>query len=426
MLLVVGVVFFLSACSEKDEGTTADKGADTTTQTEMAAQQNRECWQSSVIQQIYEAAGGAAMGAYGSLTSGALTVSMLAFAFWFAWKMMTYLSSFTEQNMSQIWTEVARQFFVCWVCGMLAGSSDMLIWTLNTLIFPIFYSFLELGAGILDLAQADAMSSQCVAGENIPYQNLSCSATNLGSVSSSGFPSGPVEMMKCMICSISSRLSLGFRLGVQLRAGTPADWIAGALLSICFIIVKMTFVFYLVDAVFRMTMMLVLAPLLILAYPFKPTRPWTVQGVKIIFNVSALMMFMGVVLSMVLLAIQEVITNYQGLKPSPDIEGDNSGIWMVVLLLAFLTIGSLDIAKAVTDGLVGGGGQNGFSSKGAKILAWIGKRLLDSISSGATKLVYKYAEKNEKIRDFLKKKEEINKELRKLAGRGGEGNTDGE
>jgi len=411
MLMIIGIVFFLSACGKTD---TADKGEDATTQNEQALAENITCFQGKIVGILYDAGGTAVMGAYGGLTKGALTVAMLGFAFWFALKMIGYVSSFTEQNPAQLWTEVSKQFFLCMVCGMLAQSTSMALWTLNTLIFPIYFSFLELGSAVLSMKSGSLGSStQCVAGESLTFSEFTCSA-QLGEVSANSFPSGPKEMMGCMICGINDRLTLGWKLSIQLMSGGISNWFGGILLIVVFTIVKVSFVFYLIDTIFRMTLMLVLFPLLIIAYAFKPTKPWSITAFKIILNSSALACFIGVLLGMVLAALQKIIEMYAGFGVPSDNQSSAGSQTLIILLLAFLLKSSLTVAKAITDGFVEGGTDPSFASKGAKILAWVGMKLLSAISEGATSGLEAWMEKHEWTKRILEIRDKIKKASRRM------------
>ena len=417
MLIVFGVVFFLSACGEDNDSTTNGEGE------VLASQQQRtKCFQSGIMQILYDAAGSSAMGAYDDLTKGAMVISMLGFVIWFALRMMKHISSFTEDNAGKFWTEVSRQFFLCMVCGMLASSTSVALWTLNTLVFPVFFSFLELGAEVMNLTSSESVEGgQCVGGEFMPYTKIKCSAS-LGDVTKEGFPAGPAEMMKCMICGVSSRLSIGFKLSEILRhQGGVLNWLMSLLLSLCFIIVRVTFVFYLVDTTFRMTMMLVLFPLLIISYAFSVTRGWATTGFKIILNVSALIMFIGVTMAMILNAVEIVIDNFDGLAVRTGEEADNTIVFLVILLLAFLVISSMEIAKTLTDGLVGGGTEASFASQGATVLAWIAKRGVNLLTIGATAGINAYIEKNEKLKKARDRIKNMRKKADMLAGRGYKG-----
>ena len=419
ILMVLFVAFSLSACDSEEGSSSNDYTQDATTESETASKENQTCFQDSVMQTLYDAMGTSALGAYSDLTKGAMTISMLGFAFWFAWQMLTFVSSFNESSPAELWTNVTRQFFMCMVCGLLAASPQMVIWTLNTLVFPIFFSFLELGSEILNVAPGKSVAGgQCVAGEFLEYKTLSCKAT-LGQVTTTAFPSGPVTMMKCMICAINSRLSLGYKLAWIMRnSGGVVPWLMAVALIVIFWIIKMSFVFYLVDATFRMTMMIVLFPLLILAYAFQKTRKWANAGFLVIINVSAFMMFIGVVLAMILMAIEQIIIdNNNFYQDAEQKDADTMVVSLSMMLLGFLALSSMGIANGLASSLVGGGGDSDFAKKGAKVLAAGARKLANVITGGATAGLNAYIESHEKLKEMKEKIEKIKKKANKLAGR---------
>ena len=189
-------------------------------------------------------------------------------------------------------------------------------------------------------------------------------------------------------------------------------------LIVIFWIIKMSFVFYLVDATFRMTMMIVLFPLLILAYAFKKTRGWANKGFLVIINVSAFMMFIGVVLAMILMAIEQIIIdNNNFYQDAEQKDADTMVVSLSMMLLGFLALSSMGIANGLANSFVGGGGDSNFAKKGAKVLAAGARKLANVITGGATAGLNAYIESHEKLKAMKEKMEKIKKKANKLAGR---------
>lgn len=411
LLIILMAAFMLTACGKEteDPATAAQKHTeqsaftidDETGQKEVAAQ-HRECWQTGMIDMLYENMGKVALGMYAKITDGALPLIMLAFAIWTIFRLLKFVGSFTEDSPAEIWNEIVRKMFVCLICGLIASSTTQLLWLLNTIVFPIYYAFLELGSEILNLAQGgDAFKAKNSATfsffqELIPVsQPVMCSASGVGkaSIETLSFPSGPREMMDCMICAVNERLTLGFYLSFKVMAGSGfMPFILGCFILLCFTFVKLGFVFYLVDSIFRFTMMVVILPLLVMFYAFKQTSGWAKQGFVTILNSAALMMFMAVMMSMALLAMEQIISD------NSDIFNDSvntlsftefSVPFMCIMLIGFLIVSSVNIAQQVTDSLVGGNSDSKFQSRVGKLamqasaaLFW---KLMDVCTLGATK-----------------------------------------
>ena len=310
LLIILMAAFMLTACGrenvnpEDPNKQAAFEITDETGQKEVAAQ-HRECWQTGMIDMLYENMGKVALGMYAKITDGALPLIMLAFAIWTIFRLLKFVGSFTEDSPAEIWNEIVRKMFVCLICGLIASSTTQLLWLLNTIVFPIYYAFLELGSEILNLAQGgNAFKANNTGGiysatisffqEMIPVsQPVMCSASGVGkaSLETLSFPSGPREMMDCMICAVNERLTLGFYLSFKVMAGSGfMPFILGCFILLCFTFVKLGFVFYLVDSLFRFGMMILLLPIFIMAYAFGPTRKWTGIGFSNIMNSAAFLM----------------------------------------------------------------------------------------------------------------------------------------
>ncbi len=388
LMLVLAAVFLLSACDvEKDRTAFPTSNLQGKEVNPQILQEQRSCWQSGILDTLYDGMGKVAFNMYSQLTSGALTFMMVAFALWTAFRLLKFVGSFTEESPSELWNEILRKLFICFFCGWLASSTSGMLTVMNSVIFPVYNAFLEFGSEILTSAtKTSAAKGKIITfwGENIEFsQSVVCKAENLENAkidkNLERFPDAPRQMMGCLICAVNERLSLGMALSFKVLAEPGImSTITGLLLLICFVFVKLGFVFYLIDSVFRMTIMLVLLPLLVMSFAFKKTAGWMKTGFLTIINSAALMMFMAVMIGMTLLALEQIMID------SEDIFGENatkesfrefSIPFMCLLMIAFLISSSVKIAKQVTDSLVGGGGDTNFAKQGAKLGAVIAKYL---------------------------------------------------
>ena len=404
MLVVLFAAFMLTACEQDDSiggrsraAMAAPVGEDPISEETMknASNAHRECWQTGMIDLLYQNMGKIAMGMYAKITDGALPLMMIAFALWTIFRLLKFVGSFTEDSPAEIWNEIVRKLFVCLICGLIASSTTQILWLLNTVVFPIYYAFLELGAAILNSA---GDGSNFKAGSTVLSffqekltlnEPVMCSAPAIGkaSIESLSFPDGPRTMMNCMICTVNERLTLGFFLSFKVMdAPGFMSLITGLFILICFTIVKLGFIFYLVDSIFRFTMMAIILPILIMSYAFKQTSSWAKNGFLTIINSAALMMFMGIMMSMALLAMEKIITD------NSDIFNDNANEmsfsefsipFMCIMLVGFLISSSVNLAQQVTDSLVGGNSNSLFQKRVGTFVMWT----LNLITLGAAKRV---------------------------------------
>lgn len=403
MLLVLSVVFLLAACEREGAGNKADASnrsalpSKYASQTDSISQKHRECWQTGMISLLYDNMGKVAMGMYAKITDGALPLMMVAFAVWTAFRLLRFVGSFTEDSPAEVWNEIVRKLFVCFICGYLASSTVGLLWILDKLIFPIYYAFLELGSAILSTT-GDGKGSEVSKGVISFFQEkievgkpVLCKAPGMGEASLTSFPSGPKEMMECMICAVNERLSLGFFLSFKVMAAPGfMSLVTGLLILLCFTFVKLGFVFYLVDSIFRFTMMATILPILVMSYAFKQTSSWAKNGFLTIINSAALMMFMAVMMAMALLAMEKIISDNSAIFGDSVNElsfAEFSVPFMCIMMIAFLIVSSISIAQQVTDSLVGGNSNSAFQKRAGKLTAQIFWGALGIITFGGSKKI---------------------------------------
>lgn len=409
VVAMFSLVFLLFACGGNDAVTTAvnDTEGKPVSEEEMEAN-TKDCWQAAVVGTIYETTGKLTMSMYNRLTEGAMALMMVAFALWLCFRMMKHVSSFTEESPAEVWTEVSRKFFICFVCGLLASSTEGVLFVLNSIIFPLYNAFLELGSAMIQnvSVQGGGSFNYNARVMNIPFSgevsaqyDIVCKAGVLSKASIDGFPGEPAKMMECLTCAINERLNFGIKLGwiVMLQKGVMA-FFCGLILVCVFLFVKLGFAFYLVDAIFRFAMMVMILPILIMAYAFKPTKKWTQVGFMTILNSAAFMMCIAIVMIMIFAATQQVLIEQKEVLEDKGSFADFSVPFIMLLLIAFLTVGSLGVAKSIVDNLVGGGGQANVQKQFAKAVAGIGKAVLTWVTGGIGRVALENSAKLRKMR----------------------------
>ena len=442
LILMLSVVFLFTACSS---GTT-DDAKNTPTQClddkdkvrpctdedyKNMEKQQVDCWQKAIIVNLYDIMGKTTSNMYTKITDGALALMMVAFAVWLSFRILSHVSSFVEENPAEVWTEVSRKFFLCLVCGIIASSPGFLLGILNMTVFPVYGAFLEFGSEILvrasdrtgvtfaELAGVYAKSSiadnllDTSTGQNItttlkevelfnkpiPWFNSESTICRAGVMDNAtledGFPEMPKEMMSCLICAVNQRMNLGFSLSFEvMRAPGLTATLVGLMILICFTIVKFGFVFYLVDTIFKFTVMITILPILVMGYAFQYTRGWLGNGVLQILNSAGFMMFIAVVIAMAMMAIEELITNPNN---KHIFNPDNTDIkvafqefsipFLCLLMICFLIASSIKVAQSLTDSLVGGSSKSDFVNKAKATLQFVVGIVLGFITGGMSKVV---------------------------------------
>ena len=347
MIIVLFMVLCLSAC-KSDKGDVS--GAELEGEESELDEQQRMCWQANLLEMFYNAMSESSMKAYPKVTKSAMSFMMVAFAIWLSIRLLKHVSSLVEESPAEVWTEVTRMAFMCIFCGTLASSTAFLIFTLNTFIFPVYYTFLEYGSRILELTasgEGTDIKGQVIGDTCLFYTNsLICAAPPLDKVSTGApqFPSGPSDLMQCLVCATSDRLQLGFVMAKELLSATNFTSVIIGLVVYCiFLIVKVSFVFYLVDTIFRMNIIAIILPFLILAVPFKFSRGWAKEGVLTIFNSAACMMCIAIIATMSMLAMQYLVNDNAKNFGDQDMYREFGPVPLSILLISFLVLKSLTV-----------------------------------------------------------------------------------
>ena len=426
VIAMFSLVFFLFACGTNDDVTSAidDPDCGEIPSEDTIEEQHRDCWQASVIGTIYKTTGKLTMSMYDKLTQGAMALMMVGFAIWLSLRMLKHMSSFTEESPAEVWTEVVKKFFVCLVCGILASSTTGVLFVLNSLIFPLYNAFLELGSAMIknvaingkEVVEYSGRFFLPFSGEIEAKYDIVCKTSGLTQATiEDGFPNEPQQMMECLACAIGERLNFGIKLGwvVMAQKGVMA-FVCGIILLFSFVFVKLGFAFYLVDTIFRFAMMVMLLPLLIMGYAFKPTAGWTKKGFIAILNSAGFMACIAIVMITILAATQQILVEQKEIIEDKGSFSEFSVPFLMLLLIAFLTISSLGVAKSIVDKLVGKSGDANFQKRAGKALMALGK-WAGGLAVGA---VWKVAlENSEKLRKFKAGADAAKAKMNSWAGR---------
>ena len=386
ILMIFMLVFTLTACSENDTQQTNEQAPIQGYDSASLTQEHSECWQADILNPLYDLMGEAALKNYKNLTEGALSLMMVIFAIWMSLRLLRQVGSFKEETMGEVWTEIAKMFFLCFVCGLIASQADLLIMILGEVIFPIYNAFLEFASRLMaTITGAENPSVVIAPSVHIPVADKTltlfntsyninvpqvCQPGELGNLTSADlrFPDGPKQMMGCMVCALSDNLNFGMKLAFQmLQTASFTSWLVGLLVLLCFLFVKIGFAFYLIDTLFRFTVMVVILPLMVMAYPFPKSRGLMGKGVANMLNSAAFMMFFAIIITICIQAMSLTLKTFEKVFTGEDAFRDFSVPFVCIMMIGFLVISSVKIAGKLCDSLVGGKSNSEFQ-KDAKAL----------------------------------------------------------
>ncbi|TAH32326.1 MAG: hypothetical protein EYC62_09340 [Alphaproteobacteria bacterium] len=85
-------------------------------------------------------------------------------------------------------------------------------------------------------------------------------------------------------------------------------FIAGIVLAIVFVLAILIYPIYLLDAMFRLGIIITISPLLIASYLFEMTRGWAVQAIKMLVGIAATLLFQSILVGISVTIITTTIT----------------------------------------------------------------------------------------------------------------------
>lgn len=416
-----------------------------------------DCMQASILKAFYSGLGQMATSVYNKMTSeNLLSLMFLAFSIWMAFQILRHVSATTPESLGEFWTKILRKATLCAACGILASSSENIYYTVNTFILPIYVTLLEFASAVLELlsktpaAQSDTLEIPIIPN-NTPgaidfakelasgngsvqaiseplthrLDNVACQITDSESIkmSENKFPDGPSNLMGCMACAVSDRLNIGYTIA-SLVMNSPGLFMTliGILLFAVFTIVKWGFALYLVDSIFRLTMMIIIMPFLILFFPFEQTRKWTTTGFKIILNSAGIMLCLAILVGITIFAMEEVLKN--GSYGDSSVYEKFGTVPLSLMFMAFVMVKVSGLAVSLSESVTGGKGEARFQKKMAALVGTLASAVGVVLSWGASKAVTAALAHSarlravaEKVNKAKAKVNQVKNKLNRLAGR---------
>ena len=396
ILIMLLLVVFLAACGNGEDASPREicSSAEDAKGTNCIDVKDVDCLGCRVFTLMFNAVSVNIMKLHGQLTTGALPLMMICFSIWLAVRLLKFVSSLSDSSIAQFWNDVLKQGFLCVFCGLLASSPDMLVYAVNTFIYPVYAAFLKLGLAIMETAITNTDGTAAtikVYGETITMgkTTLICTFDKTGLITKNGFPQEFLNAIICMIAILKEYLSIGGDISstMMMQSGNIVGWLAGFFLWAFFTFTRLGFVFYLVNNIFQMGIMILLLPIFILAYPFNMTRKWLTDCFQNLLSSAGFLMCFSIVVMMVLRSMVELIVNNPKLfsPERPEFDFANLGVGCICLLLiGALVYGSIGVAEAITSSLVGGGLDKKFQENMTQMLGKAKGWIMSGLSSMAT------------------------------------------
>ncbi len=451
LCLVLCALFMLTACSDKGDGgdgTTVKEHCISTDGTcvpadeKQVAASHHSCWQGSLLRVLYKDIGTMTTDVYSTLTKeNLLSLVILAFSAWMAFQILKHVSATTPESIGEFWTKVVRKAALCFVCGTLAASPENILYAVNNFVFPVYVTLLEFCANIIErLGKTPEAAATAIKLSGIWESNEQlceafahtidkCSFPDMSKIkmTTSEFPKEPLELMSCMACVVSDHLNVGYDVALRLlvKPFLGATFVA-IFLVVAFTIAKLAFATYLVDSIFRLNMMIVIMPFLIMFYAFEQTRKWSVKGFQIILSSAAIMMCLGIILSMAIFAMEKLLVDpNMGMSFGDPKQYYNFGIVpMALIFMGFIIVKATGMAVDMAGQITGYAGDTKFQKRLSAVVQWIAGAAFSLLTLGAGKAITIMAQRIERVRAMVDKARKMQakvqsfqNKLNRLAGR---------
>lgn len=417
MCIVLCTVFLFTACGDKG-GQTGPSSDKQQAIEEARSAKGSDCIQAALLKLMYNGLGEMAGKVYADLSSeDLLSLLMLAFSVWMAFQILRHVSSTSPESLSEFWTKVLRKAAICMACGVLASSQQNILYAVNTFVMPIYVTILEFASSILAILGTEEAKPLVISGtvaediggtieEPVNFQMGACSIGNEKiEMTEKEFPPNIVNLMGCMACSVSDRLNIGYTVALLMMcSGNFFAVLVSIFLFVAFTIVKWGFALYLVDSIFRMTMMITIMPFLILFFPFEQTRKWTVTGFKVILNSAAIMLCLAMLIGMTIYAMEQMFTNPSfGDFGSKETYENLGTVSLAMMFMGFVIIKVAGLAVSLSEKVTGGGGEARFQKKIQQLVAVLAHALVLIISHGGSSTVQSAMAYSARIRNIVEK-----------------------
>lgn len=445
LCLILCACFLLSACSEvkkvddKGQATlihTKDSGEDIKDITES----HRVCLQGQLLKSIYTSVGEMTTNVYSTLTKeNLLSLVILAFTAWMAFQILKHVSATTPESIGEFWTKILRKAAICTVCGTLVSSPENILYVVNTFIFPVYLTILEFTSLVMEqigkspeaqtvainlFGSAEDGATVCEAFVN---KISTCKFNDSAKVAmtTNSFPTEPLELMSCMACVLSDRLTVGYQIGLRLLSSANfTAIITGIFVLAIFFITIVGFALYLVDSIFRLNMMIVILPFLIMFYPFEQTRKWSTKGFQIILGSASIMLCLGLIIMMTVFAMEKLLIDKNMHVPYGDPRQymDFGTVALSILFMAFIIKQSCSTAVQLAEHLTGSVGEANFAKNVNGVVSWAGGIVFALATMGASAIWSTAYKMSAKVRKIEKRYHEIKQKIEKATGRSNQEN----
>ena len=320
----------------------------------------------------------------------AISLMAIGFALWLGWHIGNYFINYKYPDPMEFMTELGRcAFRVTFIAAILMLPASIAV---DFVISPIITMATEL---ILGLVNTDVIAD-IIADNSLSGMENFCGAAMNDSGLSNGMALSPqvLNSILCMVQAVYYEAVKGVVIGEGIACNAQSlnliifsipdigMWLIGVIIFIVFLFIVLTVSFALVDYIVRIGFVLIMLPLLLVAWVFPITRQYTKKGWELFLNSLVALIAMAIALGLILKLLFSVLGNSEEVDAciNEDRMHDlysiiytNGFNWILFIVVLFLSVILIKTATAVANHFVSInpilGSANIGASVGGKMMA---------------------------------------------------------
>ena len=300
----------------------------------------------------------------------AISLMAIGFALWLGWHVGNYLINYKYPDPMEFVTELGRcAFRVTFIAAILMLPAALAV---DFIISPIITMATEL---ILGLVNTDVVAD-IIADNSISGTENFCGAALNDSGLSNGMALSPqvLNSILCMVQSVYYEAIKGLVIGEGIACNAQSlnliifsipdvgMWIIGIIIFIVFAVIVFSISFAMVDYIVRIGFVLIMLPLLLVAWVFPITRQYTKRGWDLFLNSLVALVAMAITVGLILKLLFSVLGNSEQVDAciNEDRMHDlysiiytNGFDWILFIVISFMCVLLIKSSTAIANHFVG-------------------------------------------------------------------------
>jgi len=270
------------------------------------------CWGCLIFEALFNAINGMINALYPMVVEGCRKLLAVLFALWILYKVGNVFFSFKQPDMGEFWSEFARMCIAVIFCAAILTNKDTLFTLVDYTLVPAFEGMVNMGVAIIERTfenmgmEVNPVQDNIINAGNSNYAGCAMSHV-VSDEKGVAFDNGMKETMTCVIFEMHKRLSYAYFFAYKLIVyGEILSIIVGVGMLVIFLLIGLVFPFYLVDGIFRVGIVFIILPILVVFWPFKPLRQFATAAWRLVLSAFVQVTMMAVFVTLMV----EIVTDF--------------------------------------------------------------------------------------------------------------------